>query len=124
MRQYPALSLNAHFNVCITRSTFLFFHARFSQWHSFYRFCFQQNVKTMTASTSKDFPEESKGPSVNIGNASNPSPNDERSTPSGENQLLGPEAEKYLREVASIEDEPDANDQKEMDETLRQNQQP
>lgn len=62
--------------------------------------------------------EESQWPSVNIGNASNPSPNDDDLDPSTGKQLLGDQAEKYLREAANIEDMPDAQDQEEMDETL------
>lgn len=62
--------------------------------------------------------EETHWPSVNIGNASNPSPNDDNLDPSASDQLLNDRAEKYLREVASIEDLPDAEDQEEMDETL------
>jgi hypothetical protein len=52
------------------------------------------------------------------GNASNPSPqNNELGSPG--NQLLDDKAEKYLREVASIEDVPDAQDQQEMEDTIR-----
>ena len=61
--------------------------------------------------------DESK-PSVNTGNASNPSPHDNGLSPSAGSQLLDEKAEKYLREVASIEDVPDAQDQQEMDQTL------
>ena len=57
-------------------------------------------------------------PSVNTGNASNPAPDDDSLSPSPGSQLLDEKAEKYLREVASIEDVPDAQDQKEMDEIL------
>jgi hypothetical protein len=66
-------------------------------------------------------PEDAKAASVNTGNASNPSPDDGSLDPSPGNQLLDEKAEKYLREVASIEDVPDAQDQKEMDDTLQQN---
>ena len=55
---------------------------------------------------------------VNTGNASNPSPEDNSFTRPEEAQLLGKKAEKYLREVASIEDVPDAQDQEEMDGTI------
>ena len=55
-------------------------------------------------------------PLAATGNASNPSPNDMEQDNS--NQLLDKKAEKYLREVASIEDMPDAEDQQDMDETL------
>lgn len=63
-------------------------------------------------------PEESKKNSVNTGNASNPSPHDDTLAPAGSSQLLDEKAEKYLREVASIEDVPDAQDQQEMDKTM------
>ena len=52
------------------------------------------------------------------GNASNPSPHYE-TAPAG-NQLLGEQAEKYLREAANIEDVPDAQDQLDMDKTIDQ----
>jgi hypothetical protein len=61
--------------------------------------------------------EDFKRPSVNTGNASNPAPQDDSLAPSRGSQLLDEKAEKYLREVASIEDVPDAQDQQEMDET-------
>jgi hypothetical protein len=66
---------------------------------------------------------EEKAPAFNTGNASNPAADDDSFAPSPGSQLLDEKAEKYLREVASIEDVPDAQDQKEMDETLKQNQQ-
>jgi hypothetical protein len=53
---------------------------------------------------------------ADTGNASNPAPTNTEQTDS--NQLLDKKAEKYLREVASIEDVPDAQDQQDMDETL------
>ena len=65
-------------------------------------------------------PGDSKFPPADYGNASNPSPHPE-APEEGENQLLGKEAEKYLREVASIEDVPDAQDQENMDETIQEN---
>ena len=55
-------------------------------------------------------------PPADSGNASNPSPH-HNDAPAG-NQLLDKRAEKYLREVANIEDEPDAQDQEDMDETI------
>ena len=64
-------------------------------------------------------PANEKAPSVNTGNASNPAPDDDSLSPSPGSQLLDEKAEKYLREVASIEDVPDAQDQQEMDETLK-----
>ena len=65
-------------------------------------------------------PEGSKAPAANIGNASNPAPDDSSLQDSPGSQLLDEKAEKYLREVASIEDVPDAQDQQQMDETLRE----
>lgn len=62
--------------------------------------------------------EMSNWPQVNIGNASNPSPNDGNNDSTAGDQLLGKQAEKYIREVANIEDVPDANDQEAMDETI------
>lgn len=52
------------------------------------------------------------------GNASNPSPRTD--TGPAENQLLDERAEKYLREVANIEDVPDAQEQLDMDKTIDQ----
>ena len=63
--------------------------------------------------------EDAKFPPADTGNASNPSPHNEME-PAGNNQLLDEKAEKYLRESASIEDMPDAQDQQAMDETLQQ----
>jgi hypothetical protein len=67
-------------------------------------------------------PEDAKAPSVNVGNASNPAPDDDSLAPSPGTQLLDEKAEKYLREVASIEDVPDAQDQQEADEILAENE--
>lgn len=63
-------------------------------------------------------PENQKFPAADYGNASNPSPYDD-ALQLPENQLLDKHAEKYLREVASIEDVPDAEDQQEMDEIIK-----
>ena len=60
--------------------------------------------------------EAGNKPWAATGNASNPTSNGME--PDNSNQLLDQKAEKYLREVASIEDVPDAEDQKDMDETL------
>ena len=74
------------------------------------------------------FPENSsqqpddKKPSVNIGNASNPAPQPDGSEPLSSSQVLPEGAEKYLREVASIEDYPDARDDEEMDRIIREDQ--
>ncbi len=64
-------------------------------------------------------PANEKAPTVNTGNASNPAPDDASLSPLLGDRLLDEKAEKYLREVASIEDMPDAQDQQEMDETLK-----
>jgi hypothetical protein len=58
-------------------------------------------------------PDDNKA--VNIGNASNPSPTPDEIQPSLDRQVLPEEAEKYLREAASIEDYPDARDDEEME---------
>lgn len=50
-------------------------------------------------------PKQEKFPPASTGNASNPSPQED-TAPAG-NQLLDEKAEKYLREVAPIEDYPD-----------------
>jgi hypothetical protein len=63
-------------------------------------------------------PEGDQMPAADYGNASNPSPHNEDA--SAKNQLLDKGAEKYLREVASIEDVPDAQDQQEMDKIFEQ----
>jgi hypothetical protein len=57
-------------------------------------------------------------PAAETGNASNPSPRKEEIEPVNDNQLLNEKAEKYIREVASIEDVPDAQDQQDMDEAI------
>ena len=79
-----------------------------------------QIILVMTADESKKTQdaEMANWPQVNIGNASNPSPNDDSTDSSAGDQLLGKQAEKYIREVANIEDVPDASDQEAMDETI------
>jgi len=62
--------------------------------------------------------ENEKFTPAESGNASNPSPHPD-TQPAG-NQLLDERAEKYLREVASPEDYPDAEDEQDMDETIQQ----
>jgi hypothetical protein len=72
-------------------------------------------------SNERNIPEptaKGKLPVADTGNASNPSPDNEPQKEGG--QLLDNKAEKYLREVANIEDLPDAQDQQDMDETLSQ----
>jgi hypothetical protein len=65
---------------------------------------------------------DGKKTSVNIGNASNPAPQPDDAESLGDNQVLSEGAEKYLREVASVEDYPDARDDEEMDKTIREDQ--
>lgn len=60
-----------------------------------------------------------KLPSADTGNASNPSPHSGNLEAVNNDQLLNEKAEKYLRESANIEDEPDAQDQQEADEVIR-----
>lgn len=55
------------------------------------------------------------------GNASNPSPQKGDAESSDDNQLLNKKAEKYLREAGNIEDVPDAQDQQEMDDEIKNN---
>jgi len=64
--------------------------------------------------------QPAKMPPAETGNASNPSPHDRRSETAVEQQILNEKAEKYLREVSSIEDEPDAQDQEDMDNMLQE----
>ena len=59
-----------------------------------------------------------KLPAADTGNASNASPYHEETEPGG-NQLLNEKAETYLRESGNIEDMPDAQDQRAMDETIQ-----
>lgn len=62
-----------------------------------------------------------KLPAADTGNASNPSPHNKKMEPVSGEQLLNEKAEKYLRESANIEDEPDAQDQADADEVIRKN---
>jgi hypothetical protein len=61
---------------------------------------------------------DEKSPAADTGNASNPTPHKD-ADPVSNNQLLDERAEKYLRESANIEDEPDADDQLNADEVIR-----
>ncbi len=54
---------------------------------------------------------------------SNPFSHDEKTKPSGSNQWLDEKVGKYLREAASIEALPDAEDQQNMDEANQQRKQ-
>jgi hypothetical protein len=67
----------------------------------------------------KDQPQNQKLPAADTGNASNPSPHNNDMEAMNNNQLLNERAEKYLRESANIEDEPDPQDQQEADEIIR-----
>lgn len=58
-------------------------------------------------------------PPAETGNASNPTPHNKDMEPSANNQLLNERAEKYLRESANIEDEPDPQDQLDADELIK-----
>ena len=55
-------------------------------------------------------------PATQTGHASNPEPGQGMEPET--NQLIDEKGEKYLREVASIEDLPDAQDQEDMDKSL------
>ncbi len=62
--------------------------------------------------------ENQNFPAADYGNASNPSPHPD--TQPASNQLLDGRAEKYLREVASPEDYPDAEDEQDMEKTIKE----
>jgi hypothetical protein len=66
---------------------------------------------------------DQKLPTADTGNASNPSPHSGNMEPVNNDRLLGEKAEKYLRESANIEDEPDAHDQQEADDVIRKEKQ-
>lgn len=61
---------------------------------------------------------EERLPAGDTGNASNPSPRNQDWEPSA-NQLLGEQAQTYLREAGNIEDLPDAQDMQQMEEKIR-----
>lgn len=63
-------------------------------------------------------PEDGSMPAGDTGNASNPSPRDTGFEPAGGSQLIDEKGEKYLREVASIEDMPDPQEQKEAEDMM------
>lgn len=58
-------------------------------------------------------------PAADTGNASNPSPHTMNTDAVNDERLFNEKSEKYLRESANIEDEPDAQDQLDADETIR-----
>lgn len=62
---------------------------------------------------------DGKLPAADTGNASNPSPHNNDIEPVSTKQLFDKKAEKYLRESANIEDEPDSQDQLEADEEMK-----
>lgn len=66
-------------------------------------------------------PGKNKGrlPEADTGNASNPTPHENKMEPMNNNQLLDERAEKYLRESANIEDEPDAQDRLDADKVIK-----
>jgi hypothetical protein len=59
-----------------------------------------------------------KLPRAETGNASNPTPRNSNTEPAGNSQLLNKKAESYLRESGNIEDMPDAQEQKDADESI------
>jgi hypothetical protein len=63
--------------------------------------------------------QDQKLPPAGTGNASNPSPHNKEMEPVSNNQLLNKKAEKYLRESANIEDEPDPQDQQDAENIIR-----
>lgn len=64
--------------------------------------------------------EENKLPAAGTGNASNPPLKDGAFEPANNNQLIDERGEKYLREVASMEDYPDAQDDQEIDRAIEE----
>lgn len=63
-------------------------------------------------------PEDGKLPAAGMGNASNPPLKEDQLEPAHSNQLIDERGEKYLREVAPIEDYPDAQDEQDMERTI------
>ena len=73
------------------------------------------------ANNSKQEPsQENKLPAAGTGNASNPPLKDETQESKQKNQLIDERGEKYLREVASMEDYPDAQDDQDYDDKIRE----
>ncbi len=62
--------------------------------------------------------EKENLPAAGSVNANNPSQHNENMQPESANQLLNKKAEKYLREVANIEDLPDAEEQQEAEQQM------
>lgn len=88
-----------------------------AHWHNF----ISNNENCVMQNYPGDSSQPRKLPPAETGNASNPSPNNGSNESVDERQILNEKAEKYLREVSSIEDEPDARDQEDMNEILREN---
>lgn len=65
----------------------------------------------MNLDENKKKTDDSRMPPAETGNASNPSPHDDSLEPDNKNQLLDERAEKYIREVSSPEDYPDAEEE-------------
>jgi len=78
------------------------------QWHGF-DFVFIMSIEKKS--------NNGRLPQADTGNASNPSPRNKNFDPP-KDQLLNGKAEKYLRESANIEDEPDAQDQQDADQAF------
>jgi hypothetical protein len=77
--------------------------------------------KSIMSDNQRNIPHNPDGgnlPAGDTGNASNPSPRDTSMEPAGGNQLIDEKGEKYLREVASIEDMPDPQEQKEAEDAM------
>lgn len=71
--------------------------------------------------TSNNSENKHKLPTADTGNASNPTPHDKKMEPQTGKQLLNKKAEKYLRESANIEDEPDPQEELNADESIKKN---
>lgn len=65
--------------------------------------------------------EDGKLPAAGTGNASNPPLKDDQFEPAKANQLIDERGEKYLREVAPMEDYPDAQDEQDMEKVIEEN---
>lgn len=93
----------------------------YSGWHNFYLFAEAIKQKCMTTDNTGNTAgnDNTAQSAASTGNASNPSPQADNLPSPEQSQLLNEKAEKYLRESASIEDLPDAQDEAEMDKTLK-----
>lgn len=70
----------------------------------------------MSPQTDKQQPYNNPEGTVNIGNASNAGPADEQLASGDDSQLLNEKAEKYMRQVTSPEEMPDAEERQDIDE--------